>query len=214
MDIKIQAVLGQNVTLLYDSLDLHAIDSGDLKELRGAQSRPTVMDTPDMIVAMYPPEPIFVQIGDRRIRITAPQRAEGVGDIPLWEIAIKCDQLAPKAKSTLIAYGFNYDIGIELVDGNAHKVTMDVFLSNLEMLNGALEGRLSSFVPRLMFERGQTRYDLVLEPVAERRIKAHLNSHFEFQGIVLPSQDQLKTSLYEEYKYLVSMLPRLFAGAK
>jgi len=87
MEIQIQTVLSQNITLVYDSLDLQAIDSGELKGLMGVQTKPMLMDTPEMIVAVYPPEPTVIQIGDRRIRITFQQHNEDIGRVALWEIA-------------------------------------------------------------------------------------------------------------------------------
>ncbi len=212
MDIEIQAVLGQNITLVYDTLDLQTIDSGELKELMGVQIKPTVMDTPEMIVGVYPPQPIVVEIGDRRIRITLQLAAEDIGGVPLWEIALKCDQLVPKPKSKFVAYGFNYDVGIASTSGNAQEVILGLFVPNREMIEAALEGHLLSIIPRLIFQRDQTRYDLALESVDEQHVKVHMNTHFGFEGVTLPSRDDLQASFQEEYRYLVSMLPRLFHG--
>jgi len=214
VDINVSIVLSQNMTLVYDSLDLQAIDSSELKRLMGIQTKPMVIDAPEMIVAVYPPEPTVIQIGDSRIRITLSQNSKEIGGVPLWEIAVKCSRLVSESKSKLVAYGFNYDIGAELVSGNAYKVTKELFVSNPKMIESALGGYILSFVPRFIFQRDQTRYDLVLEPLDEQRIKVHMNAHFEFEGIALPSQDQLQVSFYEEYKYLGSILPRLFEGGE
>jgi hypothetical protein len=212
VEIEIQTVLSQNITLVYDSLDLQAIDSGELKGLMGVQTKPMVMDTPEMIVAVYPPEPTVIQIGDRRIRITFQQHNEDIGRVALWEIAGKCNQLASDPKATFIAYGFNYDVGLALASGNVHEVAIDLFASNPQIIEDALEGHLLTFIPRFRFQRGQTRYDLVIEPIDQQRMQVHFNAHFEFGGITLPPQDQLQASFYEEYRYLVSMLSRLFEG--
>jgi hypothetical protein len=168
------------------------------------------MDFPDMIVALYPPNPIIIQMGDKRTRITLQQESEDIGSVPLWEIALKCHQSVPQPK--LVAYGFNYDIGAEVKGGNAHTITIELFVSNPQMIENVLEGHLLSFAPRLKFKRDGTLYDLILEPIGEQRIKAHLNAHFEDD--TLPSQDQLEASFRQEFEYLVSMLPRLFKGDK
>lgn len=214
MEIEIQTILTQNITLVYDSLDPQGIDSGELKGLMGIQTKPMVMDTPEMIVAVYPPEPTVIQIGDRRIRITLPQHSEDIGKVPLWEIAVKCNQLVPESKSALLAYGFNYDVVVALAGGNAQEVTIDLFVSNREAIEDALEGGLLSFIPRCQFQRGETRYDLVLEPLDAQRMKVHLNAHFEVKGMALPPGDQLQASFYQEFEYLVSMLPKLLEGGK
>lgn len=213
MVLNTSTVLSQNITLLYDSLDLEAIDSGKLKGLVSSQAKPMIMDTPGMIVAMYPAESLVIQMGDRRTRITLQQHSDDIGNVPLWEIALKCDRLVAETRATLSAYGFNYDIGVELGE-NANKAILDLFIPDPGMIEGALGGHLLSFVPRLFFQRNQTRYDLVLEPTTDQGIKIHLNAHFEFEGISLPHQDQLEASFHEEFRYLVSMLPKLFEGGE
>ncbi len=210
MDITAQTVLSQNITLLYDSVNVQVIDSGKLKELAGIPSKPMLMDTSDMIVAVYPPYPVIIQIRDRRISITLQQHGEDIGGIPLWGVAVECNQLVPK--STLLAYGFNYDVGVEFDEGNANSVIIRLFVSNPQRIEGLITGQLLSSIPRFKFRRGEVLYDLVLEPVEERRVIVHLNAHFAHEGIALPSQDQLRTSFYDEYRYLTSILPGLFEG--
>jgi len=207
VETNIERVLSQNITLVYESLDLRTIDSAKLKGLI-ASAKPMVMDTPEMIVAVYPPMPIIIQMGDRRTRITLQQESEKIGTAPLWEVALKCHQFV--SQSQLAAYGFNYDVRAMVTDGNAQTITMDLFVPNRETIERVLEGHLASFIPRFKFKRGETLYDLIVEPLDEKRIKAHLNAHFE--GKSLLSQDQLEASFRQEFGYLVSMLPRLFQG--
>lgn len=213
MDINIPVVLSQNITLVYNSLDLRAIDSRKLKELIGDRANPMVMDTPDMIVAVYPPQPIIIQIGDRRIRITFQQESKDIGSIPLWEIALKCHQLVPES-SKLIAYGFNYDVRVEVKDGDARAITIELFVADRQMIEDILGGQLSFFAPRFKFKRSETLYDLILEPLDEKRIKALLNAHFAFKDISLPPQDKLEESYRQEFGYLVSILPKLLKGGR
>ena len=212
MSIHNLIVLGQNITLVYESLDLRAFESSKLKGLLDAQAAPMLMDTPEMIVAVFPPEPTVIQVGDQRIRITMQQQSDDVGKVPIWEIAIKCHQLV--AGSALVAYGFNYDIGAELTGGNLHETMIDLFVSNPQTMESVLGGHLLYAVPRLKFQRRQTRYDLVLEPASEKRLTAHLNVHFDMAPVALPPSDQLAVSFREEFRYLVSMLPRLLEGSK
>jgi hypothetical protein len=207
MGLDIQGVLSQNITLVYDSLDLQTIDSSKLKGLI-ASAKPMVMDTPEMIVAVYPPMPVVIQMGDRRTRITLQQESEEIGAVPLWEIALKCHQFV--SQSQLVAYGFNYDVGAAVTDENAQTITMDLFVPNQETIERILDGHLVSFIPRFKFKRGETLYDLILEPLDEKRVKAHLNAHFE--GKSLPPKDQLKVSFHQEFGYLISILPRLLEG--
>ncbi len=211
MNIEVHTTLNQNITIVYDTLVPQTIDSSELKKLMGTQTKPVVMDTPEMVVAVYPPEPTVIQIGDNRIRITlAPNK--DIGSVPLWEVASRCHQLVPKSKSKLVAYGFNYDVIAMLASGNAYQTTTDLFISDSTMFENVLEGRLLSFIPRIRFERLQALYDLVLEPIDEQHIKAHLNVHFSSVEIVLPPNDQLQNAFYEQYENLCSILYSLFRG--
>jgi len=210
MPVAIQIVLGQNITLLYDSLDLKAVDSGKLKGLMGVQIKPVVMDTPVMIVALYPPSPMIIQMGGQRTRITLHQESEDIGSVPLWEIAVKCHELVPE--SQLVGYGFNYDVRGEFTDGNAQTATITMFVLNPQRVETALDGQLLSSVPRFKFRREKTVYDLSLDAVDDQHIKVHLNAHYQFEGITLPSADHLEASFRQEFEYLVSMLPRLLGG--
>ena len=208
MSIAIAAVLSQNITLVYDKLDLQAIGSSKLKGLVGGDIKAIVMDTPEMIVAAYPPTPVTIQMGDKRIRITLQQENEDIGCVPLWIIAANCHQLV--LHSQLIAYGFNYDAEVKIANANAQTIIKDLFLSNQQVIENTLEGHLLSFTPRLQFERDGTLYDLMLELLDEEHIKAHLNAHFGDRP--LPAQDQLEASFRQEYEYLVLVLTRLFGG--
>lgn len=208
MNVDISAVLSQNITLLYDALDLKAIDSRKLKTLMDVEG--VLMDTPEMIVALFPTVPLIVQIGDRRTRITLQKESKDVGSIPLWDIAQNCNGIAQESGAKLVAYGFNYDLGAEVTDGDAQLTTLELFLSNRQALEDTLGGHFSSFVPRLRFRRDETSYDLILEPLDAQRIKAHLNTHFDVNE--LPSKEQLEDSFRQEFAYLTSILPKLFQG--
>lgn len=210
MQTRIQRVLSQNITLVYESLNLQAVDGSKLKRLMGAETAPLLMDTPAIMVAVYPPEPILIQIADRRIRITNQQQSEEAGKVPLWDIAVKCNQLVAEPRPELVAYGFNYDLGVGVEGGNADQAAIALFIADRDGVNGLLDGQLLSLVPRLRFRRGETRYDLVLDPMGPDRMKVNLNAHYESQRVVLPSAARLQASYMSEFEYLVEMLPRLF----
>jgi hypothetical protein len=194
--------------LLYNTLNLGAIDTKKLKVFMDVEG--VLMDTPEMIVALFPTIPLIIQMGDSRTRITLQRESQEVGDVPLWEFAQYCNGIALDAEAKLVAYGFNYDFIAQVTDGDAHMATLELFLSNQQALEGILRGRFFSFVPRFKLKRDETLYDLILEPLDEKRIKAHLNVHFGVN--TLPSQEQLKDSFHLESAYLTSILPELFQG--
>jgi hypothetical protein len=201
-------VLGQNITLVYDVLKTQQADSQALKEILEGKFQPMLMDTPEMVVAAYPPTPLVIQVADNRIRVSLQQQEAEIGEFPLWQAAIESTEVAAPA-SRLIAYGFNYDLGLLLTGQDAHELMLDRFLSNKDDIETSLGGSIWSFVPRFRFRRGETRYELVLDPLLDRRrVKVHLNVHFEWEDISLPVET-LESAYCGEFDYLVSLLPRM-----
>ena len=204
--IELNAILNQNITLVYDLLDLKSIDTRQLKTLLNSQTGPMLMDTPEMIVAVYPSEQIVLQIGDNRIRITLQKGTEDVSNSRLGEFATKCHKLVPKNQSKLTAYGFNYDLLINAHDSSS-QLLKDLFVKDEEKINSILEGTLQTIVPRLRFTRNKNRYDLILEPVNDSEFKAHMNAHFVSNQ--LPTTKKIKLSFEQEYSYLVEIMLRV-----
>ncbi|MGB9593613.1 MAG: hypothetical protein ACPL7R_05710 [Anaerolineae bacterium] len=213
MDIRIEVTPSQNITLVYDALDLQTLDRNALRQVVEGTTPPVIMDTPEMIVMVYPDRHLFVQIGDRRIRITL-QQAEVVGNVPLWDYGVKFNGLAPQDRSRLIAYGYNYDVIVHVPDADSTTRLVELFVPDRLGLEESLDGKLVSLTPRLVFERAQIRYDLVLEPSDKNQIKAHFNVHFEREGITLPSALEVRASFLEEYQRLGVTLTRLLGESR
>ncbi|NLF13584.1 MAG: hypothetical protein GX597_17520 [Anaerolineaceae bacterium] len=212
MNYPVASILSQNITLLYDRLDLPSVNIDELKQLPGAETQPMVMATPEMVVVMYPSEHVVIQIGDRRVRLTLPEPNAELGSAPLPEFAQQCNRLVRKASSNLVAYGFNYDVLVGMGDSNANELSIEIFIADRNKVESAIQGKLMSFAPRFRFQREQKRYDLVLEPVDEHHIQAHFNSHSEFANIGLPSAGRLRKSFHEEFSFLSSILKSIFGG--
>ena len=139
-----------------------------------------------------------------------PQGGDDAGKVPLWELAVKCHRMIPETDSALIAYGFNYDAMVVLQDGDVNEAMIARFMSNRKMVETAVDGALVSLLPRFTFRRDGTLYDLALEPIEVERIKVHLNVHHQFEGIRLPSQDELQVAYVSGREYLTAVVPRLF----
>jgi len=237
LSIRIENVVSENLTLVYEALDLQAIDSNRLRNLASAQARSIVL-TPEQIIAAYPPEPTLVQIDERRVRIATAQTGElpgGLGELlqmqgggqaqagkkatrkdvgaaPLWKTALACNELVSGA--TLVAYGFNYNVEASVKTGSALEAIAGLVSVNQDRVAGAFDGELVSFAatPKLAFRRGQALYDLVLMPAEEQRVRATFNVHFEYDGIALPEEKDLEKSYKGEFKTLTTLLSKLFAG--
>jgi hypothetical protein len=204
----IEAVIGRNITMVYSALDLQLIDRNKLREVIPNMA-PTVMDMPEMIVAVYPPSPWLIQIGDRRIRINVAAEIEGLGDFPLWEYAIKCKELVPSDKTSLIAYGYNFDFGVRFQGSTPQDVLISKYVSNRNVLEDTIQGTLVSFLPRILFKIGDVQYDIIFEVMNDVRMKMHGNAHFQYDGILLPPLDGLKSSYIAQYEYLRNVIEKL-----
>jgi hypothetical protein len=239
LSIRIENVVSENLTLVYDVLDVQAINSNGLRELAGAHAKSIIL-TPEQIIAAYPPEPTLVQIDERRVRIATAQTGglpgglgellqmqgggqaqagkkaarKDVGAAPLWKTALACNELISGA--TLVAYGFNYGVEATLKNGSALEAIAGLVELNRDRVEGALDGELVSFAatPRLAFRRGQALYDLVLMPAEQQRVRATFNVHFEYDGIALPAEKELEKSYRGEFKTLTTLLSKLFDAEK
>ncbi|MBU4224945.1 MAG: hypothetical protein KKC71_03905 [Chloroflexi bacterium] len=208
MAAVIEAVFGRNITLVYNALDLQTIDRNKLRGII-PDIAPTVMDTPEMVVAVYPPSPWLIQIGDRRIRINVAAEIEGLGDFPLWEYAIKCNELIPADKASIFAYGYNFDFGVRFQDSAPQNVLISKFVLNRPALEDTLQGTLVSYLPRMVFRTGDLQYDIVFEPMNDVQMKIHGNAHFQYAGIQLPSLEGLKSSYIAQYEHLRNVIMKL-----
>ncbi len=235
MNIRIKNVTSENLTLVYDALDLQGLDCNELRTLTGVPAQSLLL-TPEQVVAVYPPAPLLVQMDERRVRIAtaqlgdlpggleqllqtqnarsqpkAPQKE--VGAVPLWKIARACHALLPGA--TLLAYGFNYSVEATLREGTAVAAIAGLASVNRERVAAAFDGELLSFAAtaRLAFRRGQTLYDLVLMPQEEQSLRVTFNVHFEHEGIALPGEKDLEAAYRHEVQVLQALLAELFAEA-
>jgi hypothetical protein len=207
LPISVQNILSQNITLLYDSLDLGPahIDRNRLREIAGENAM--VMDTNEMIVAAQPTNAVIFQLGDRRIRISAQRPSKNMGEILLWLFAQDLNQLVARAK--LIAYGFNFGVIAEMERESKATFAM-LFLASRTDLERNLSGTVESVVPRIRFKRDSVRYDLILEPQQDKQFIANLNAHFERNA--LPPQNVLERDYKSEYREFVALLNRVLGG--
>lgn len=208
MAAVIEAVFGRNITLVYDALDLQTLDRNKLRGIIPDKT-PTVMDMPEMVVAVYPPSPWIIQIGDRRIRINVAAEINDLGDFPLWEYAIKCNEIVPAEKASIIAYGYNFDFGVRFKDVTPQDLLISKFVPTRSALEDTLQGTLVSYLPRIVFKTSDLQYDIVFEPMNDAQIKVHGNAHLQYSGIQLPSAEDLKSSYVAQYEHLRIVVEKL-----
>ncbi|MCL6431599.1 MAG: hypothetical protein K6V36_12195 [Anaerolineae bacterium] len=206
MTVQVGNILAENITVVYDRLDLRLVDATKLKALTEAQ--PVIMDTPDLIVAVYPPSPLLVHLGDRRLRVTHQGEHRDLGTMRLWEVAVKCHEIVPQ-ESKVIAYGYNYDLVVSTRGLAASDALRTRFLRDQQAFEQAVGGTLRSFAPRFVYEDAAL-CDLTLEAVGAEQLKVHLNVHFVSDS--LPPAELLQHSYAERFQRLTAVLPQLLQG--
>ncbi|MBE3084748.1 MAG: hypothetical protein IMZ64_00850, partial [Bacteroidetes bacterium] len=144
-----------------------------------------------------------VQFGDRRLRVTTQISSTEVRNI--WGITKSIMQLIP---SNISAYGFNYDL---LLDLNLDYQTTDyrfLFPNDLPALEGIIASKIEKFTPRFSFKRDGGLIDITLEPINSSRTKVHGNMHFK--SINLPVEEELGQSFTNQLAYLLDLSSQLF----
>ncbi len=205
MKINSSAIISQNITIVYQAIDLASIDTRQLRSLV-KDIKPAIIDMPDMLVAAYPPLPLIIQFGDSRIRVTWQQETTELAAL-IWETALSCHRLV--TQHPVIAYGFNYGVGVTVDDASGSIGVLSVFDFDRTALESALDGQLE-FLPRLQFQREGIHYDFIIERLDSQRMKILLNAHFA--GSELPPVNALEASFRSQYDYGLSLLHRILEG--
>jgi hypothetical protein len=190
MKFKIDAFLGSNISLVFESLDVPEISRDTV---RSNFNQAALMDTGDVLVILHP-SGIVTQFGDKRI-LVSDQSQSKVGDKDLWTFTWAAVQSIKH--HNLIAYGFNYDLGILVEEiGAIQPYFTAQFLPQSAQLVEKLESTDLTLIPRMLYNRGSIRYDIRMEPVEMSKMVVHLNAHFA--GQPLPDAETLKQSFISQ----------------
>lgn len=201
MKYAIEAYLGSNITVVFDTLEISSISRDNLRAITGQSA---IMDMPDMIVILNPSGPV-IQIGNRRVIVI--DKSQSIpGNLDVWSPAFQVSSLIKESKC--IAFGFNYDIRILVEDVSEVKdYITGKFIPNSKKLEENFEVTNLSFVPTFSYYREEVLYELKVEPIDTSKLIIHLNSHFADK--LLPVQDQLAQIYKKEFDELNRMLSLL-----
>ncbi len=205
MSLQPEPLPGLNITLVYDTLPLDRLDRNRLRALFD-DPHLTVMDTPELVVLFAPARALIAQFGDQRVRLTD-QRQHSPDQTSLANLAAEIDKTIQGSR--IIAYGFNFEIGLALNDSQtAAQMLKTHFLPDEEQIALLVGGQIEITAPRLVFWRGTTRYDLFFDP-DPKQLKAHLNVHFATSD--LPTAKALRESMRAEHHLFANILLGLFS---
>lgn len=199
-------VTNQNITLVYKSIDLGRVDRNRLRQIIG--DKVTLMDTPDVIIAISPPA--LIQIDQKRVQISAqlPDSKTPPDEYPIWKLAHDSQQLIENGN--LIAYGFNYQIILKQEDVAIDELLLSYFLPDRNRIESILgdDAPINLISPKIAFMRNDLKYGLQLETNEERRdLLGHMNVHFVAQQ--LPDVERLEVDYSENLQYFQSILNKL-----
>lgn len=203
MEIVSSNILSHNITIVFKTLNLRSIDTRVIKELLGES---ILTDLPELMVFVDPRGPLVVQIGDRRLRVTYQSTTSEL--MPLWNLA---HGSSAAIEHEIIAYGFNFDLGIRVANGSTSDITLGILAPNTNQISEIIGGELISAKPRFQFTRNETRYDLIVESPNDDELKFHLNAHFVVANNFLPPVDQMEESFLQEFGYLSSLVENFVA---
>lgn len=212
--VTISIISGLNITLVYDSIDLRSVNRNKLQSVF-PEIAPAVMDTPDVIVATYHPAiPLVVQIERHRLQVSVVQEfspdnwIDGLEHFPLWQYIHDFSDILP-VTSSLIAYGYNFDLVLHTSEGQSSQVLNTAFVGNPQDLEDLLQGTLIHFSPRIVFSKDSIKYDIRFEPLSEDQIRIHINAHFEHPHISIPGPDDVRATYLSNVEYAVDLIQRL-----
>jgi len=195
-------IINQNITIVFDNLDIQSIKIDQLKSIGGKDVAITML--PDLLIMIIPATGLIIQLGDRRLRVTSQIPSSGI--INIWSITKSIKDLLPV---NISAYGFNFDL---LLDLNENHPTMDyrfLFSNDLPALEGIIESKIDRFNPRFAFMHNGALIDLILDPINPISSKMHGNIHYENNNF--PNEDELNQSFTNQLNYILDLSNKLFA---
>ena len=196
-----------NITALFDKVDQSQITSEtirnlfDLKPAEKASSLYT--DLPGTKVLIIPALKKEVVIEPNRLRVSDastedPAKSKVISD---FEKAYKVFS----GKSTLRAYGYNYDISLQLQDDISYDKLLSSSLKNL--ING---GKLLEAGARVIYGKAGRKFDIQIVPSGqEKQLEVHANVHYEAEKIDFT---KLAKELLTDYKEIKQAIKKFVNG--
>lgn len=195
-----------NITLLYDELSLADLDRTAIRNILGREGI-VPFDTPEMLLMVSSPTQINVQARNRRLIVIDQNSETSVDQSRLPILAAQLHQTVEG--SNLVAYGFNYQLGVEHEGEEIPELLKRVFVPNLENIERLVGGEVRSAKPRIAFTRGDINYSLQLSFVdgVSTRLDLFFNAHFDADA--LPDGEELAFSFVAQYGTLREIIDRL-----
>lgn len=196
-----------NITVLFDKIDQSNITSKairDLFDLKATDRANTpFIELPGTKVLIIPTLKKEVVIEPNRLRVS-----DASVDDPVKSKVVRDFEKTYKAfsgKSTVRAYGYNYDISLQLQED----ISYDKLLSSdLKSLVGG--GKLLEAGARVVYSKAGRKLDIQIVPSGqEKQLEVHANVHYEAEKIDFA---KLAKELSTDYKEIEQAIKKFMKG--
>lgn len=215
MDTSSARLSSYNFIVVFRELRLNEVLLMGVRRLLPALPNPLVTEIPNQLIGVvYPDHAIQCQFANRRVDIRHSPRTEMVGEEPFSDVAVAAVERAKESGSQdVIAYGFNYDVQMQLRDYDSPgQYIVNRFIANPNLLTAIFGGHIEDGKINVSIAGGDCRVNFDLEgipPDAPNLLKAHVNYHFADQA---PPNDagalrELMQQQYEEFFRALQALP-------
>lgn len=196
-----------NITALFDKIDQSNITSEAIRDLfdlkEPDKANTPFIELPGTKVLILPTLKKEVVIEPNRLRVSDaseddPAKSKVISDFKkLYE--------AFSGKSTVRAYGYNYDISLQFQDNISYDKLLSSDLKSL--VNG---GKLLEAGARVVYSKASRKFDIQIVPSGqEKQLEVHANVHYDTEKIDF---SKLAKELATDYKEIEQAIKKFVKG--
>lgn len=196
-----------NITALFDKIDQSNITSEAIRDLFDLKEQDKAntpfIELPGTKVLILPTLKKEVVIEPNRLRVSDasvddPNKSKVISDF-------KKAYEAFGGKSTVRAYGFNYDISLQFQDDISYDKLLSPDLKSL--VNG---GKLLEAGARVVYSKTSRKFDIQIVPSGqEKQLEVHANVHYDAEKIDF---SKLAKELATDYKEIEQAIKKFVKG--
>jgi hypothetical protein len=207
MEFSPVAMILKNMVVVADKISLADVSLDLLRSLPGVDARQArILTAPEHIVAIYPEIEMICEIKNRRIIVTDQSSTTIQGE----SVTEKMAYLADNLKIICVAYGYNFEMEIELDKAKSAAAHLrDHFLTRVIERSQALGAEIVGLETAIQYKRSDMAYQLTLTPDPEgsSKVRAKLNVHYVTDKV--PTQAIAHTQFAEGYDQFQEDLRRM-----
>lgn len=196
-----------NITALFDKIDQSNITSEAIRDLfdlkEPDKANTPFIELPGTKVLILPTLKKEVVIEPNRLRVSDasvddPAKSKVISDF-------KKAYEAFSGKSTVRAYGYNYDISLQFQDNISYDKLLSSDLKSL--VNG---GKLLEAGARVVYSKASRKFDIQIVPSGqEKQLEVHANVHYDTEKIDF---SKLAKELATDYKEIEQAIKKFVKG--